>query len=101
MVQGLQIEDSELREYTHGMLGSIADKLGKDFAPFLSHAVEGSIRLLLSGKHSLPHLADVPRSQSLFPKASQSLYLYCPLQHQTAGSLLRKETCVKLDSSQH
>ena len=42
MVQGLQIEDSELREYTHGMLGSIADKLGKDFAPFLPHAVEAA-----------------------------------------------------------
>lgn len=42
MVQGLQIEDSELREFTHGMLGSIADKLGKDFAPFLPHAVEAA-----------------------------------------------------------
>ena len=42
VVQGLQIEDSELREYTHGMLGSIAEKLGKDFAPFLPHAVEAA-----------------------------------------------------------
>ena len=42
VVQGLQIEDSELREYTHGMLGSIADKLGKEFAPFLPHAVEAA-----------------------------------------------------------
>lgn len=42
MVQGLQIDDSELREYTHGMLGSIAEKLGKDFAPFLPHAVEAA-----------------------------------------------------------
>ncbi|CAL5224745.1 g7478 [Coccomyxa viridis] len=41
-LRGLQIEDSELREFTHGMLGSIADKLGKDFAPFLPHAVEAA-----------------------------------------------------------
>jgi len=42
VVQGLQIDDSELREFTHGMLGSIAEKLGKDFAPFLPHAVEAA-----------------------------------------------------------
>ena len=41
--QGLQVEDSELREYTHGMLGSIAEKLGRRFAPFLPHAVEAAL----------------------------------------------------------
>ena len=42
-VQGLQIEDSELREYTHGLLGAIAEKLGRRFAPFLPHAVEAAL----------------------------------------------------------
>ena len=42
LAQGFQVDDSELREYTHGMLGSIADKLGPDFAPFLPHAAEAA-----------------------------------------------------------
>ena len=42
MAQGFQIDDSELREYTHGMLGAIADALGKGFAPYMPHAVEAA-----------------------------------------------------------
>lgn len=63
MVQGLQIEHSELREYTHGMLSSIADKLGKDFAPFLPHAVEAAFASCSQASHALPFFHASPCSQ--------------------------------------
>ena len=63
-MQGLQIEDSELREYTHGMLGSIAEKLGRRFAPFLPHAVEAALASCAqagSGPACLLHTLLLPR----------------------------------------
>ena len=64
VLQGLQIEDSELREYTHGMLGSIAEKLGRRFAPFLPHAVEAALASCAqarSGPLFLLHAMPLPR----------------------------------------
>ena len=58
--QGLQIESSELREYTHGMLGSIADKLGKEFAPFLPHAAEAAFASCSQASRALPLLLCQP-----------------------------------------
>ena len=73
-MQGLQIEDSELREYTHGMLGSIAEKLGKSFAPFLHHAVGAALASCAqasSGSAGMLHALPLP-CQPRQPHARES-----------------------------
>ena len=58
------MEDSELREYTHGMLGSVAEALGRRFAPFLPHAVEAALASCAqagSGPGCLLHALLLPR----------------------------------------
>ena len=37
--QGLELDYGELREYTHGMFGNLAEVLGPDFGPYLAHVV--------------------------------------------------------------
>lgn len=67
--QGMSIDDSELREYTHGLFGSMAAILKQDFQPFLATCVAAALascnqvshplhqRLL----HTLPHRASSTR----------------------------------------
>ena len=43
-LQGFQLGDSELREYTHGMLSSAAKIMGAGFAPWLPAAVEAALK---------------------------------------------------------
>ena len=43
MVQGMSIDDSELREYTHGLFGSIAAALKQDFQPYLATCVAAAL----------------------------------------------------------
>lgn len=42
-VQGMSIDDSELREYTHGLFGSMAGVLKQDFQPFLATCVAAAL----------------------------------------------------------
>ncbi|BDA47413.1 Importin-4 [Coccomyxa sp. Obi] len=42
-LQGMALDHSELREYTNGMLGHLAETLGEEFAPFLPNAVQAAI----------------------------------------------------------
>lgn len=42
-VQGMALDSTELREYTNGMLGHLAEALGEDFTPFLPSAVQAAI----------------------------------------------------------
>ena len=39
----MALDHSELREYTNGMLGHLAETLGEEFAPFLPNAVQAAI----------------------------------------------------------
>lgn len=39
----MSIDDSELREYTHGLFGSIAGVLKQDFQPFLATCVAAAL----------------------------------------------------------
>ena len=41
--QGMSIDDSELREYTHGLFGSMAAILKQDFQPYLSTCVAAAL----------------------------------------------------------
>ena len=41
--QGMSIDDSELREYTHGLFGSMAGILKQDFQPFLATCVAAAL----------------------------------------------------------
>lgn len=41
--QGMALDHTELREYTNGMLGHLAETLGEEFAPFLPNAVQAAI----------------------------------------------------------
>jgi hypothetical protein len=42
-LQGMALDDSELREFTNGMLGNIAELLEEEFAPYLPNAVQAAI----------------------------------------------------------
>ncbi|KAK9905642.1 hypothetical protein WJX75_003705 [Coccomyxa subellipsoidea] len=42
-LQGMALDNTELREYTNGMLGHLAETLGKEFTPFLPAAVQAAI----------------------------------------------------------
>lgn len=42
-MQGMSIDDSELREYTHGLFGSMAGVLKQDFQPFLATCVAAAL----------------------------------------------------------
>ena len=42
-LQGMSIDDSELREYTHGLFGSIAAVLKQDFQPYLATCVAAAL----------------------------------------------------------
>lgn len=42
-MQGMALDDSELREYTNGMLGHLAELLEEDFVPYLPSAVQAAI----------------------------------------------------------
>ena len=42
-LQGMSVDDSELREYTHGMFGSIAGLLKQDFQPYLATCVAAAL----------------------------------------------------------
>ena len=39
----MSIDDSELREYTHGLFGSIAAALKQDFQPYLATCVSAAL----------------------------------------------------------
>ena len=39
----MSIDDSELREYTHGLFGSIAAVLKQDFQPYLATCVAAAL----------------------------------------------------------
>ena len=41
--QGMSIDDSELREYTHGLFGSMAAVLKQDFQPYLATCVAAAL----------------------------------------------------------
>ena len=43
VMQGMSIDDSELREYTHGLFGSMAGILKQDFQPFLATCVAAAL----------------------------------------------------------
>lgn len=42
-MQGMTIDDSELREYTHGMFGSIAGLMKQEFQPYLATCVAAAL----------------------------------------------------------
>lgn len=42
-MQGLALDNSELREHTHGLLVHTAELLHQDFAPWLPRAVEAAL----------------------------------------------------------
>lgn len=42
-LKGMSIDDSELREYTHGLFGSIAAALKQDFQPYLATCVSAAL----------------------------------------------------------
>ncbi len=42
-IQGMSIDDSELREYTHGLFGSIAAVMKQDFQPYLATCVSAAL----------------------------------------------------------
>lgn len=42
-MQGMALDNTELREYTNGMLGHLAETLGEEFTPFLPAAVQAAI----------------------------------------------------------
>ena len=39
----MALDDDELREYGHGMLGNVAQELGAGFGPYLQPCVEAAI----------------------------------------------------------
>ena len=43
LLQGMSIDDSEVREYTHGMFGSIAGLMQQDFQPYLATCVAAAL----------------------------------------------------------
>ena len=55
----MSIDDSELREYTHGLFGSVAGVLKQDFQPFLGTCVAAALASCeqVSPQHFLACLA--------------------------------------------
>lgn len=51
--QGMSIDDSELREYTHGLFGSMAAILKQDFQPFLATCVAAALASCNQVSHPL------------------------------------------------
>lgn len=45
-LQGFQLDDTELKEYTHLMLSNVASGLGHDFAPYLPVAMAHALQSL-------------------------------------------------------
>lgn len=52
--QGMSIDDSELREYTHGLFGSMAAILKQDFQPFLATCVAAALASCDQVAHPYP-----------------------------------------------
>ena len=59
--QGMALDNTELREYTNGMLAHLAETLGEEFHPFLPSAVQAAIascsQVQRSHMESLMHCA--------------------------------------------
>lgn len=51
----MALDDSELREYGHGMLGNVAQELGAGFGPYLQPCVEAAIASCSQVSAALPH----------------------------------------------
>ena len=64
----MALDNEELREYGHGMLGNVAQELGAGFGPYLQPCVEAAIAscdqvasLLTRLLPQLPHICLLPR----------------------------------------
>lgn len=62
----MSIDDSELREYTHGLFGSMAGILKQDFQPFLATCVAAALASCeqVSQQHLLACLASLTHMHS-------------------------------------
>ena len=64
--QGMSLDDSELREYGHGMLGNVVQELGANFAPYLQPCVEAAIASCSQVGNPLPIAGHLQRHLFVF-----------------------------------